>query len=482
MPGNELVQQNSQTLEQQLSVRQLHSLEFLLLPALALQEKLNCELHSNPLLEVGEPPLEELSGDLTSDDGGDRDAVTSAVEADDYDDLLASAADQWQDSLPVLHSSEMGSDEEKKRDYLFNSLAAPPSLTDQLLAELDFTDWQGKSRQLAETIIGSIDENGYLQLNTADLAQSCDASLEEAEAAVQAVQRIAPPGIGARNLGECLILQLRRKQLLTPELEDLISNHLEQIGRNHLPQIAEEMNIPMESLERDLALLRTLEPHPGAKYSSLNEGDFIVPELTIEPDGDGGYKVIGHDEYLPRIRISEAYVKMLDNPMLSGADRSYITGKLNSARDLQRSLALRTDTLRRIGEVLAETQKAFFDDGVEKLKPMTMRTMAERIGVHETTVSRAISGKYIRTPQGILELRYFFSAGTTNSDGESVSTRAVMKRIQDLIGEENPRIPLSDDKLAQVLSEEGFQVARRTVAKYRESMNIPSSSLRRKHN
>jgi RNA polymerase sigma-54 factor len=308
---------------------------------------------------------------------------------------------------------------------------------------------------------------------------AADASLDEVMEAVKLVQSFDPPGVGAFTVEECLLLQIARKKDVDPRLAELVRSHLPEIARNKLPQIASAMRITMPELEKLLAELRKLSPYPGAVLSAEHAA-CVMPEAEIIRQDDGSYTVVPGERHL-RLRIPERYFNMLEDKTLSDEDREYIRQKIDTARELIRSLEMRESTIRRIAGVIAAEQKDFFDNGPEFLRPMTMRQAAGMLELHETTVSRAVAGKYIQTPRGVLEFRYFFSTGYEGADGAAVSSRSIHERIRKLIADEDPFHPLSDDAISKALAQEGLSVARRTVAKYRDLLHIPGASVRRKH-
>lgn len=469
---------NQQTLsttlrqEQQLSARQLQSLELLNLPLLDLEERLSQELAANPMLEA------------ESDEEWQEPAAEPAPDPEPEDeatlDERAAESEEWADELPMPPGTGENGPSGEQQEYMLNSLASAPTLQDQLSAELALTPLPPRIRKLAEEAVCSIDDSGYLRTTAADLAMSSDATVDEAEEAIRVIQGFDPPGVGCRDLAECLRLQLERKKALTPLLAELLEHHLDDIARNRLPQLAKALHISMEELNAALAELRKLNPFPGSAFAPGNS-EFVLPEVTIVRKEDGSYEALPRRNGLPKLFLTERYLKLLENPDLSPEDRAYLREKLQQARELMRALDLRQSTIVRIADVIIRTQRDFLDRGVEYLKPLTMKQAGDMLDLHETTVSRAVAGKYVETPQGIFPFKYFFTAGFTGEDGQELSNRAVMEKIRELIGKENPARPLSDEQLAQQLKAEGLAVARRTVAKYREQLNIPSSSLRKKH-
>jgi RNA polymerase sigma-54 factor len=362
-----------------------------------------------------------------------------------------------------------------------NSPTPPPSLNELLLTELRSFDVPEKIRMIAEEIIYMLDQDGFLRINSADLAMVCDCSLSEAGEALLLVQNISPPGVGARDLPESLRLQLQHKGRLSPQMEKLLAEGMDDIAQNRLPKLAAKLGISMEELKGLLAELRQLDPAPGRRYTPASVSA-VRPELEITSDGNGSFKVVPSQESFRRITVSPLYEKLSESPDLSADDRKYLQEKIARAKELITALESRDSTLKQLGEFIMHKQHDFLLHGKEALKPMTMREAGEFIKVGESTISRAVADKYITTPHGVLPLKYFFSGGYGGDDGgEAVSSRAVMEKIKSLIASEDPFHPLSDDKIAALLRKQNLNVARRTVAKYRDILKIPGSSLRKKH-
>lgn len=469
---NSLSQTQSLKQEQTLSARQLQSLELLHAPVLELQEQLSQILAANPVLELEPSELELPVGDILS--SAERQEKGESEE--DFD--LTPPPEEWHDELPLPPETGSFDDGGEGREYFFNSLTSERTLHEQLFDELQLASADPVTRRIAELVIGCIDDSGYLRTPPADLAMAADAELPEVMKAVKLVQSFDPPGVGASSPGECLRLQLERRGEKDRRLFELIDRHLDSIERNRLPQVAKAMNIPLDELDRLLGELRKLNPYPGAALSP-SSSTFVAVEIEIVRSGDR--YVVKPGCRLPRLYISDRYLRMAEDPSLSTEDRQYVKEKINAAREVMRSLEMRESTIRRIGAVIADYQHDFFEKGLEYLRPMTMRQAAELLELHETTVSRAIAGKFVRTPRGVFELRYFFSAGYANAEGETVSSRSVKEQIRLLVEEEDGRKPLSDAKIADLLAEQGLTVARRTVAKYREELGIAPTHLRKIH-
>ena len=447
---------------QHLSQHQMQALEILQCSVMDLEQIMAAELAVNPLLE-------ELPPETVKDDYSDNNSDEVQLEIE---------RDEWGDEINIPDPERLKRDAEQP-DYWLNRPAPGPTLADQLESEILTAKCDARTIELAEEIAGYIDDTGYLKTPLADIAMGCDADIEELEKALELIQSFDPPGIGARDLAECLRLQLIRAGKLDSLLEEIISTGLEDIEQNRIPQLAARLGVTLEELNRARAELRKLDPAPAA--ANGRQGVQVPIELEILQLEDGTYLVRLTREQQIRFGISKRYTDMLNDPLLSKEDREYFKEKLSAAKELLRSLEQRKSTILRLGEVIAEHQKDFLDYGTEHLHSFTMKQAAEILKVNESTVSRAADGKYISTPHGVFPLKFFFSSGYTGSDGQDISANAVRKLIKEFIENEDPSFPLADEKLAGLLKEAGLPVARRTVAKYRESMKIPSASRRKKY-
>lgn len=480
MPEQYLGQNQELRQEQILAPQQIQSLEVLLAPLLELQEKLTQELENNPVIELEKNFNEELVGDTFSGASEAADSQTPQTDDDDWEiNELIKLGENWHDYLPPAHNHSDNSDEDKKRDFIFNSQIEQPSLQDDLMEQLRLSDAAPDKAAIAENIIGNIDETGYFSGNIEDTAASVGASNREVEDVLHFVQSFDPPGIGARNLQECLILQLERRDKPDRKLISLIKNHLHELARNKLPQVAKAMKVSVEEIVRMQAKIKELNPYPGSAASS-GKPMFVVPELKVE--NHNGEFVLSADDNVPQLKISKTYLDLLENPDTPKETRDYIREKLLSGKMLIRSLEQRQSTLRRIAQVIIDSQYDFFAKGIEYLRPLTMLQVADKLGLHETTISRAISNKYIQTPYGLFEFKFFFTGGYQTGEGDELSSRSVKEMIRDIISREDPAKPLSDNKISAMLEEKGLKVARRTVAKYREELGIPATSLRKEFN
>ncbi len=488
MPEQGLIQTQSLRQEQILAPSQIQSLEILLAPTLELQARVTQEMASNPLLEQLDDSNGESEALSDETQNGEAEMLephgsTEPIdrERDDDEELarLVQMADEWRQSLPSASLERHTAEDEERRQFFFDSLVDEPSIQEQLLTQLRFADADPETARLAELVIGSIDDQGYLRSHLADLITISGATSENMDTALRLVQGFDPPGVAARDLRECLLLQFDRLGKKNTLAWRVVESHLDDIARNRLPQTAKALGVSMVELDEAVRAIRLLSPHPCSVLAP-DSPFFIVPEVTVVK-GELGYELIYEESSLPRLRIASHYFKLLENPETPQATKDYIKEKLLSGKNLIKSLEQRRKTIVQIAQVIVDTQFDFLEKGVDGLKPLTMKQVAQKIGVHETTVSRAIAHKYIQTPQGLHEFKFFFTSGYQASDGGLISNRGVMEMIRDMVEDEDPAKPLSDDHIAKLLNEKGLPVARRTVAKYREELNIPSSHLRREH-
>lgn len=476
----------SQRLEQILAPQQIQALEILLATIPEIEQKISEELAENPTLELLGTGSEQLVGNPVESDvatnGDVGDAAGEAAEKDEALATLMQLGEVWRDCAPTSYSSYTGTspEDEERRQFLLDSLVEEPGLQDVLVAQLrQLDDVDARCREVCEQVIGSIDDTGYLRTHTSDIAIAATADVSEVRKALSIVQGFDPPGVGARDLRECLLLQLERKGKKGTLIYRVVDEYLDEIGRNQIPKVARALRVSSAQLYEVLEGIRKLNPHPGSLVTPAKAGDFVYPEAFIEGDNNGGWQVRLNRDYTPRLRISPYYLKVLEDPSTSKEVKSYIREKMANSKLLLRAIDQRQSTIEEIANSLLVFQRGFFDHGVEHMRPLVMSEVADDIGVHETTVSRAIANKYVQTPHGLFPFRHFFSTGYRADGGEMVSSHGIKQKLQALVSSEDPRKPLSDQKLAELLKEQGFKVARRTVAKYREEMDVLPSHMRR---
>ena len=464
-----LTQRTDLKQEQILHAQQIQSLNILFAPVMELQSIIEQAMEQNPVIELEESDYEPVL--QTSENEAEPDDMDESMEKL----LQLTAAGATPEELIQPH--DPSDNVEEQRASMFESLVSVESLWDHLFAQLRFAAKNPEEFRLGSAVIEGIDETGYLRTHPADIAMAENCSMEEVEQAVKLVQSFDPPGIGARDLQECLRLQIDPADPDAEDLKTLICNHLEDIGGNRLAVIGKAMELPPESVQVLIGKIRKLNPFPGGSVTE-NNSHYITPEAEIVPDGDG-FKVIVSEREIPRLRISEFYLEMLENPETQKEAQEYLKEKIRNARELMESLEKRKTTIGKIAELIASEQYDFLKNGVESLRPMTMKLIADKLALSESTVSRAVSNKYVKTPQGVFEFKYFFSGGFTTGDGTAVSSRSVQEMIRDLVDDEDPKKPLSDSKLTALLIERGIDISRRTVAKYREELGIQASHLRK---
>lgn len=367
--------------------------------------------------------------------------------------------------------------EERDEVSFENFLTRPPSLQEQLLWQLGLADVSGDARSAAEAIIGNLDEEGYLGATFEEIAEMGPWPVETVEEAHRAVMNLDPIGIGARNARECLLAQLIAMGEGDRLATKLVQDHWDQLPQHKLPELSRQLGVPLEEIVSELEVIRKLDPYPGRKYSP-DDPQYIEPEVSIEKL-DEDYVIRFNDDGLPQLRINKTYRQMMLAKDTSKETRDYIKDKFRSAIDLLKNIEHRRQTILRVCQSIVERQREFLDHGVEQLRPMMLKDVAEDIGMHLSTVSRVVNRKYVHTPQGVIELRRFFTEGMKSDDGEDVSTRVLKLKIKKMIEAEDHHNPITDDEVAKRLAADGVKLSRRTVAKYRDQMKIPGSRERR---
>ena len=369
--------------------------------------------------------------------------------------------------------------EEREEIPLENTLAEQPDLSEYLNWQLGMSSATGAVRDIGKFLIGNIDEDGYLQVTREEIENGGPWESADVEKALAIVREFDPPGICAFDLPDCLLRQVRTLGIDNEIVETVLTTHWKLFLNRQFPALAKELNVPMSSLQGVLAIVKNLETKPGRRYAS-DRTVYVQPDVVVRKV-DGEYIVILDEDGLPRLRISNSYRRMLhsENGSLGAEAKEYLKERMRSAVWLIKSLDQRQRTIYKVAESIVMHQREFLDRGIEYLRPLVLRDVANDIGMHESTVSRVVSNKYMQTPRGILPMKYFFHTGIDSSEGEDVSSLSIKNKISRMIADEDPKKPLSDAKLMQRLRSEGIQIARRTVAKYREELRLASSSQRK---
>lgn len=376
-------------------------------------------------------------------------------------------------------SGSTGDSEDEDQPHPEDRFHQPaPTLHEHLLAQLSLSPLRGAERSVVEFLIGSLNENGYLTLSLEEAAEQLRIPLSKAESLLAYLQSFDPPGVGARNLKECLLLQWAVVSNGNPLVQILIEHHLDDLAEGRLPRIAREREVTPAEVQAAADLIRTLDPKPGRRFGRASETRYVVPDVTVERV-DREFVIIVNESPLPRLRVNREYRRILDGSTEQPAKR-WVEERISAALSLLKAVEQRRQTVYRVTEAIIEFQREFFLRGPRHLKPLTLKDVADKIGVHESTVSRATAGKWLQTPHGLLEFKYFFTSGVAAAGGEGIAADAVKRLIAELIAKEEPSNPLSDQVLMERLGAQGVELARRTVAKYREEMGIPSSSKRKR--
>lgn len=492
------------------------SLALLQAPILELRAQVDAELEQNPVLEEtvnGEMELDEKGSkekdevsepvdsaessdsseladtaerldsaepttDLTSDSVPEKE---SSEPSDDFQaefDKLAQLDQEWRDHYAQSNTAGRSSEEdEERRQFMFDSLVAGQSLQEMLLEQVRDAELTPEQLPLAEMIVGNIDERGYLTASIEELAASTGMALEKFVAALKVVQSFQPPGVAARDLGECLKLQLERAGRQETLEYKIVTGHMEALGRRRFPEIARALNQDVVDIQEATDRIGHLEPHPGRAFLPDNQ-QYIIPEVFVQKVGED-WVVTLNNEQVPHLRISNHYKDLMARSETDPATREYIRDKIRAGKFLIKSLHQRQQTIHNIGTEIVKRQRDFMELGRAHLKPLTMNQVAEVVGVHETTVSRAVSGKYMETPHGVFDMKHFFTSGFTSADGQAVANTSIKDMVAEIIKGEDQFAPLADDAIVKLLVAKGITIARRTVAKYRGELNILPSNLRR---
>lgn len=452
------------------------SLEMLQVPIMELRTMIQAELEQNPTIE--EVPIE---GQTIEIEPGNKDGAfedTSEVSFDKEFEALSKLDDEWREYFfQNLHTHTYTAEDEEKRQYFLDSLPQHQSLQEHLLEQLHLAGLPDQQRVIGEMVVGSINDDGYLTTTPEDLAHSSGVDLGHVQDVLAVIHDFHPVGVGARDLRECLMLQLERIGQEHSLATRIVDRHLEKLGRRRFNDIARSLKVTPEEVHEAARFIATLEPRPGRDFEA-EATTYVYPEIVVRKV-DGQWVVIMNDDQLPHVRISRHYRELLEDKGTRQEVKSYVRERIRSGAFLIKSIHQRQKTIYRIATEIVARQTDFLEHGVSHLKPLTMAQVAQAVGVHETTVSRAVSGKYMRAPAGTFELKYFFTPGIATADGAEVSNKTVKDMIASLVGKEDSAAPLSDQEIMAKLKDQGIQVARRTISKYRIALRIPPSHLRK---
>jgi RNA polymerase sigma-54 factor len=450
------------------------AIKLLPMTTLELAELLNQEMIENPLLEEAqvEDPVPEATPATEQEQVADkkREETGDTWDDADYEYFFGEYLDDgYRPRQPM---------EVKELPPIENTLSTKSSLADHLIWQLNLQTNDGTLRDIGAAIIGNVDDDGYLVASVDEIAALGDWDVTRVEQALAHVQSFDPIGVAARDLQECLLLQLRHLGLGGSPAETLVRDHLRLLQNHRIPELAKALGIEPEEIKTHMELIKNLDPKPGARYTPA-ESQYVIPDVYILKTDDG-YKAMLNEDGLPQLRISPVYRRLLDKGgETSDETRAYVKDKFRSALWLLKSVDQRQKTIIKVATSIITFQRDFLDRGIEHLRPLVLRDVAGDIGMHESTVSRVVNNKYMHTPQGVYEMKYFFHSGINSSYGESVSSVTIKQRIKKIIENEDQRRPLSDSKIMHMLQREGLVLARRTIAKYREELKIPTSNQRK---
>ncbi|MGI6257533.1 MAG: RNA polymerase factor sigma-54 [Anaerovoracaceae bacterium] len=425
------------------------------------------QLLNNPVLETaeGREPEGEKSKDEAEVSKEKEEALAELIKERGYDDISYRQADYGKEDKGYSYEQYVSSE---------------VTLSEHLLFQLQFASNNKACRRIGKYIIESLDESGYLTMTKEEMAEAIGTSLENVQKVTKLIQSFDPIGVGAENLGRCLLIQLEHDGLRTEAYEKLLTEYIEDLAANRLTVIAKGLKMDVQEVQEMADFIKGLDPRPGIQFASQAETRYIIPDVIVERV-NGEYVVTMNDNCVPRLMISSYYEKVMAQAGQDSKLTDYLSDRMNSAIWLIKSIEQRKQTIMNVVKTIVNYQRDFFDYGNKYLKTLTLKQIAEELGIHESTVSRSINGKYMESPRGVFELKYFFSAGVAGESGEGISSNSVKTHIKEIIDREDPKAPYSDQVLVALLRERGIDISRRTIAKYRDEMNILSSSKRKRY-
>ena len=472
--GQGLGQQQQLNLAPQL----LQWLRLLQAPAQHLEQMVRHELEMNPALEEMEGEEKSEAEDDFEDEGGEEAGEAEGI--DERMETLAEIGSEWDRDEASTSSDDIAASQERM-DYRMSVLTETSSMRDRLSKQIGVMGLSDEVKAAAELIVGTLDKRGYLDIPLETLAEESGMALASLTAALGWVQGCEPAGVGARDLKECLLLQLPGTDDETQLARRIVEQHIESVAQNRLEAIADHIDAELEDVQEAVRLIRTLNPYPGQLIESEEPVCSVTPDVIIRQNEEGEFEIEVVERNVPRLRISHSCRALIEKGNLSRADLAYVRNRIRSALFVIEGLRKREATMRRITEEIIRIQHNFLRDDKQEIRPLTMAKVAAIIGVHDTTVSRALADKYIETPVGVFPMRHFFQAGYQCDDGSALTPDMVRQRIHSIIQAENPAEPIKDEDIAEILKKDGVPVARRTVAKYRVELGVGSSKERAQH-
>jgi RNA polymerase sigma-54 factor len=478
-------------LKQELKInpRLYQAMDLLYMPLLDLQQHLKQELLNNPFLDMIEPEEEDEEEGETQQEEATAETEAEKEEKGEID---------WEEILLDGFDAGGRREEHEEREYYEPVTVDTRDLSDHLRDQVSLLDLSGRQMYLADEFIGNINEDGYLACGLEKIVEGANESvtkaaeaaerdtedlplytMAEAEDMLAIIQSLDPPGVGARDLRECLMLQLREAGLEHSVPYRLVRDCFDELIAHRWSEISKRFGISPVDVQKAADEIAKLDPKPGLVYSDASD-NYIIPDLIVDKI-DGKYHVFLNDANLPRLKLSKAYQEIArDKKKFDGENKEFISNKLNSANWMIQAIEQRRQTMLKVMNYIVDRQREFFDKGVQFLKPLTLREFAEVINMHESTVSRVTNEKFVQTPRGVLPLKFFFSSGLATTDGDDVSARGIKAQLEKLVQEEDPKHPLTDQAIVNILRESGVQIARRTVAKYRDQLGVLSARMRKR--
>ena len=479
MSGPFLSQSHKQTQSLTIAPQLQNSLKILQSASFDLRTAILAELQRNPLLE--ELPIEGVSVEAESEliqENSDSRNDELDFDSDDFSILERISDDYMENQMTDTFISGSDLQIQERRDHFLNSLTQEKSLQQHLIDQITLCDCDETTKENLVLLIGSLDENGYLNESPSNLSLQLGITYPQFIEALDILKTFNPSGIGAKDLQECLLIQLKRKQKEDSLAYTIINEAYPLLLRRRIQEIAKKLKVSDEAIQKALEEVANMDPSPGKRFSA-DTNNIIEPDIKIFLEDDV-WKIELNNEYIPKLRISRKYKDLLAQGNLSKKEKEYLIENMRSGKFLINSLDQRQNTLKKISQKIIDQQPKFFVKTNPSLQPMTMQQIADDVGVHETTISRAIANKYAKTPHGVFPLKHFFNSGFTSESGETIANRSIKETIEKIIQKEDPKKPISDQAISKELEKEGIKIARRTVAKYREQQGILPTHLRRR--